>query len=83
MTYKPYTVDFGEEAVRQVTQRGYSVAEVSSRLGISTKSLYKWIRDSKQTRRNKVGQADIARLKCELKQAFLEAEHTGLKRAIK
>ena len=39
---KRYTQQFKEEAVKQVVERGYSVAEVAERLGISTKSLYDW-----------------------------------------
>lgn len=37
-----YTEEFKRDAVAQVTDRGYSVREVASRLGISTKSLYDW-----------------------------------------
>ncbi|MGN7915116.1 transposase [Enterobacter sp. 22466] len=36
-----FTPEFKEEAVRQITERGYSVAEVSGRLGVSAHSLYK------------------------------------------
>ena len=35
-----FTDEFKRDAVAQVVDRGYSVAEVSERLGISTKSLY-------------------------------------------
>ncbi|HAS1031723.1 TPA: transposase [Enterobacter cloacae] len=34
-----FTSEFKEEAVCQITERGYSVAEVSYRLGVSTHSL--------------------------------------------
>ena len=34
------TPEFKEEAVRQTTKHGYSVAEVSNRLGVSAHSLY-------------------------------------------
>ena len=44
MNQKRYTPEFKEEAVRQVIQRGYSVKEVAERLGVSTHSLYKWVR---------------------------------------
>ena len=44
MPSQRYTPEFKEEAVRQVTQRGYPVSEVADRLGVSTHSLYKWIR---------------------------------------
>ena len=37
-----FTDEFKRDAVAQVVDRGYSVAEVSERLGISTKSLYTW-----------------------------------------
>ncbi|HBJ6433297.1 TPA: IS3 family transposase [Salmonella enterica subsp. enterica serovar Veneziana] len=39
-----FTPEFKEEAVRQITERGYSIAEVSERLGVSAHSLYKWLR---------------------------------------
>ncbi|WP_146741467.1 transposase, partial [Lonsdalea populi] len=39
-----FTPEFKEEAVRQITERGYSVVEVSDRLGVSAHSLYKWLR---------------------------------------
>ena len=44
MGSKRYSPEFKEEAVRRVTDRGYSVGEVSARIGVSTYSLYKWIR---------------------------------------
>ncbi len=36
--------DFKRDAVRQITVRGYAVREVSERLGVSTYSLYKWMK---------------------------------------
>ena len=39
-----YTKEFKRDAVTQVKDRGYSVLEVSKRLGVSTKSLYDWIK---------------------------------------
>ena len=38
-----FTPEFKEEAVRQITERGYSVAEVSDRLGVYVLSIYKWL----------------------------------------
>ncbi|MBX8785081.1 transposase [Pseudochrobactrum algeriensis] len=32
------------DAVKQITERGYSVADVSRRLGVSTHSLYSWMK---------------------------------------
>ena len=39
-----YTEEFKRDAVSQVTVRGHSVRDVSGRLGVSTKSLYDWIK---------------------------------------
>ena len=36
--------DFKRDAVHQITVRGYPVREVSGRLGVSTYSLYKWMK---------------------------------------
>lgn len=37
-----YSEEFKRDAVAQITERGYSVQEVSDRLGITSKSLYAW-----------------------------------------
>jgi transposase len=37
-----FSDDFKRDAVRQMTERGYPVAEVSQRLGVSQHSLYEW-----------------------------------------
>ena len=47
MSKPRFSQEFKEEAVRQVTQRGYSVVEVADRVGVSANSLYKWVRASK------------------------------------
>jgi len=44
MSSPRYTAECKDEAVRQITERGYSVAEVSQRLGVSGHSLYKWVK---------------------------------------
>ena len=44
MSSKRYTEEFKIEAVKQVTERGYSVAEVAARLGTTTHSLYSWLK---------------------------------------
>jgi len=37
-----FSDDFKRDAVVQITERGYPVAEVSRRLGVSPHSLYDW-----------------------------------------
>ena len=44
MSGKRFSSEFKEEAVRQVTERGYSVKDVAGRIGVSEHSLYKWVR---------------------------------------
>lgn len=44
MTSKRYTEEFRAEAIKQIIDRGDSVQEVSHRLGVSTHSLYKWLK---------------------------------------
>ncbi len=39
-----YSDEFKRDAVHQITVRGYPVREVSRRLGVSTYSLYKWVK---------------------------------------
>ena len=68
-----YTEEFKKDAVSQVTDRGYSVKEVSDRLGTSTKSLYDWIKqyskpeslrvkETEQARENRRLKAELARV---------------------
>ena len=68
-----YTEEFKKDAVSQVTDQVYSVQEVSDRLGISTKSLYDWIKqyskpeslrvkETEQVRENRRLRAELARV---------------------
>lgn len=47
MSTKRYTDEFKIEAVRQVVEYGRPVAEVAKRLGVSSHSLYQWLRKSR------------------------------------
>ena len=78
-----YAEEFKRDAVSQVTGRGYSVQEVSVRLGISTKSLYSWIKQYKKPESVRLKETDQARenrrLKAEL--ARVTEERDILKKA--
>ena len=56
MSNRRYAPEFKDEAVRQVVERGYSVKEVSERLGVSAHSLYKWVNDVKPDKREQRAQ---------------------------
>jgi transposase len=81
---KRYTQEFKIEAVKQVTDRGYSIAEVSERLGICSKTLYHWRSQlSEQSTIVKPKSSDdqlrIAKLESELKR--VKEERDILKKA--
>lgn len=44
MGYANFIGEFKLDAIKQITERGYSVADVSRRLGVSTHSLYSWMK---------------------------------------
>lgn len=61
-----FSVDFKRDAVAQLTERGYPVAEVSKRLGVSLHSLCAWKRKFLQPSGGDDKDAEIRRLKREL-----------------
>ncbi len=44
MSSKRFTEEFKLEAIKLITERQYSISEVSSRLGVTTNSLYAWLK---------------------------------------
>ena len=52
MSGKRYAEEFKIEAVKQVIDRGHSVASVATRLGVTTKSLYAWVAATETHRLN-------------------------------
>ena len=71
-----FTEDFKRDAVLQITERGYPVAEVAARLGISKYPLYEWkkryakpaaARDDEQA-------AEVRRLKRDLQRVTEERD---------
>ncbi len=80
-----FTPEFKEEAVRQIVERNYSVAEVSARLGVSAHSLYKWVKAvspdkaEKQASELLEAKSEILRLRAQLRRT--EEERDILKKA--
>lgn len=85
MSSQRFTPEFKEEAVRQVLDRGYSVAEISARLGVSTHSLYKWVKavtpdkTEKQVAELLEAKSEILRLRAQMRR--VEEERDILKKA--
>ena len=78
MSNNRYSEEFRVEAIRQVVERGHSVAEVASRLGITTHSLYAWKKkygpDLAEHQAKAAEQAEIRQLKKELKRVTEERD---------
>lgn len=85
MSSQRFTSEFKQEAVRQVTERGYSVAEVAARVGVSTHSLYKWVKavspDKTEQQAGELLEAksEVLRLRAQLRRT--EEERDILKKA--
>ena len=71
MSGKRYPEEFKIEAVKQVVDRGYSIATVATRLDITMHSLYAWVKnygpDSSANKIESDAQPEIRRLQKELK----------------
>lgn len=74
-----FSDDFKRDAVAQITERGYPVAEVSKRLGVSPHSLYAWKKKFSLPSGGDDKDAEIRRLKREL--ARVTEERDILKKA--
>ena len=72
-----YTEEFKLGAVAQVTDKGHSVTSVAGRLGVSTKSLYDWVKrygDKPDTSADSADVVEIKRLKAELRRVTEERD---------
>jgi len=85
MSSQRYPPEFKDEAVRQVLERGYTVAEVSQRLGVSAHSLYKWVKAVKPDKSDEqaadlvAAKSEILRLRAQMRR--IEEERDILKKA--
>lgn len=84
MSIQRFTPEFKAEAVRQVIERGYSVAEIAAGFGVSTHSLYKWVKavtpdkSEKQVSELLEAKSEILRLRAQMRR--LEEERDILKK---
>ncbi|WP_151958462.1 IS3 family transposase [Acinetobacter junii] len=78
MSSKRYPEEFKIEAVKQITEKGYSVADVAAHLGTTTHSLYAWIKryDPQQPKiiESNDPSAELAKLKKELQRVTEERD---------
>jgi len=85
MSSQRFAPEFKDEAVRQVLERGYPVTEVAQRLGVSSHSLYKWIKAVKPNKSDQYAtelveaKSEVLRLRAQLRRT--EEERDILKKA--
>lgn len=78
MSGKRFTEGYKKVAVKQITERGYSVAVVAERLGTTTRTLYAWLKKYNEPQFRQAAQTDeqaeITRLKEELRRMTEERD---------
>jgi len=78
MSRQRYPEEFKIEAVKQVTEKGKTVADVAQRLGMSVHSLYAWIKlyskPQEQRQQDDEQQAELRKLRAELKRVTEERD---------
>ena len=78
MSHPKYPDEFKLEAVKQITQRGHKVADVSERLGVSQHSLYQWLKIHALAPAERQAQSaqteELRKLKSELKRVTEERD---------
>lgn len=83
MSSTRYSEEFKIEATKQITERNYPIGQVSKRLGVTTKSLYAWVKrygdDASQHNQITDQQKEIRQLKAQLRRT--EEERDILKKA--
>jgi len=85
MSNQRFSSEFKDEAVRQIVDRAYSVAEVCERHGVSAHSLYKWVKAVKPDKMDEQvaalieARSEALKLRSQLKRA--EEEREILKKA--
>ena len=83
MSAQRFTPEFKEEAVKQVTERGYSVAGVPARLGVSTHRVKAVSpdRNEQQSQELLEAKSEILRLRSQMRR--IEEERDILKKAVR
>lgn len=73
-----FTEEFKIQAVKQITEEGYTVSSVSERIGVSSNSLYNWLKrygeNSEQYLQSSEQEARIKALEKELKRVTQERD---------
>ena len=79
---RQYTEEFKSEAVKQVVDRGFTVGDVATRIGIPKHTLYGWVQSTRKAAGSTVAataatasdSAEVRRLKAELRRVTEERD---------
>jgi transposase len=78
---KAFTKEFKNDAVKLVTEQGYSPSEVGRRLGVHQSNVSRWVRQHRRLHENSSNgsnplelEAEVKRLKKENKRLLMERE---------
>ena len=79
---RQYTDEFKSEAVKQVVERGFTVVDVATRIGVPKHTLYGWVQSARKAARAGVvvaavavsDSAEVRRLKAELRRVTEERD---------
>ena len=77
---RQYTDEFKAEAIKQVIERGFTVVDVATRIGIPKHTLYEWVHKARKvpavldSGAGRGDAAEVRRLKAELKRVTEERD---------
>jgi len=74
MSKNQFTEEFRQEAISQIVDRGRPVAEVPAALGVSTQSLYAWLKEFKKPVEVSTAEEEVKRLQAELRKVTEERD---------
>lgn len=77
-----YTDEFKNEAVKLVTEQGYSIAEAARNLGVNANLLGRWKRESEQPNDDNQSPGQLTAMQAELKRLRKENKQLKMEREI-
>ena len=81
-TRRKYTQEFKEEAVKLITNQGYSFAEAGRNLGVNPNQLSRWKREIESDTGSELSPANAVSVQAELKRLRKENKRLRMEREI-
>ncbi len=77
-----FSDEFKEEAVKLITEQGYSIAEAARNLGINANQLSRWKKEIENPVEGTVGSGNMTAMQAELKRLRKENKQLKMEREI-